>query len=574
MNAIYRKAVGAAVSALLVSGLWWQQNVIAQTPPPPDQGTVTADNTSLQTELPSDVDPNSPLAQVIHLAQSGVDESVLISYAGNSATPFNLTADQIVYLKDIGVPDTVVQSMIQRDQQLGAADNTAASPETAPETAPPTGDVTSDYFYGSLAPYGGWINVSGYGLCWRPDVVNYNADWQPYCDHGHWVYTDEGWYWMSDYSWGWAAFHYGRWFHDAHQGWCWWPDTAWAPSWVCWRYSDSYCGWAPLPPNAIYRAGVGFVFNGVTVNAGFDFGISAGFFAFVPIGNFYDPHPARYRVDRTRNDAVYRQTTVINNFEARGGIFVNHGIDPQRITQVTHTPIQAVAIREDSSPVARGQQLGNGQLTINRPRFTGTEINNLHQGVAPRRTPGQSAWYTTTQPQPNNMHRETVNPGNPQYRNPSPPFNPNEANRQMSGNSQQPSPMRPEGTQPVRAGVTQQQPPAYAQPPVNRNPVEIPQRVPSSNEQTVPHSEPVSQAPETHYPENQEPVPQYNNSSGERYNTPRAQGQTPRETAPERTENVPPATQGGREQRVQPQQSQPSQSTSRQQQQWPGNGGH
>ena len=67
-----------------------------------------------------------------------------------------------------------------------------------------------------------------------------------------------GWYWMSDYSWGWAPFHYGRWFHHARFGWCWMPDTVWGPSWVTWRYSDDYCGWAPLPPGAIYRAGVGF----------------------------------------------------------------------------------------------------------------------------------------------------------------------------------------------------------------------------------------------------------------------------------------------------------------------------
>ena len=31
-------------------------------------------------------------------------------------------------------------------------------------------------------------------------------------------------------------------------GWCWAPDTVWGPSWVTWRYSGDYCGWAPLPP--------------------------------------------------------------------------------------------------------------------------------------------------------------------------------------------------------------------------------------------------------------------------------------------------------------------------------------
>ena len=110
-----------------------------------------------------------------------------------------------------------------------------------------------NYFYDTLAPYGTWVQVDGYGRCWQPLVVVSEPGWQPYCDRGHWVYTDAGWYWMSDYSWGWAPFHYGRWFHHERFGWVWTPDTVWGPSWVTWRYSDDYCGWAPLPPFTAYR---------------------------------------------------------------------------------------------------------------------------------------------------------------------------------------------------------------------------------------------------------------------------------------------------------------------------------
>ena len=85
---------------------------------------------------------------------------------------------------------------------------------------PPTA-VTTTYFYDTLSPYGSWIYVNGYGRCWRPSVCVYNPAWQPYCDHGHWVYTNCGWYWYSDYSWGWAPFHYGRWFQHPGMGWCW-----------------------------------------------------------------------------------------------------------------------------------------------------------------------------------------------------------------------------------------------------------------------------------------------------------------------------------------------------------------
>ncbi|HEY3762725.1 MAG TPA: DUF6600 domain-containing protein [Verrucomicrobiae bacterium] len=502
-----------------------------------------ADASSMQTELPSDVDPNSPLAQIVHLAQSGVDESVLISYAGNSPTPFSLTADQIIYLKDIGVPDTVVQAMIQRDQQLGATDTTTTTAaQPAPNTAPPTGDVTSDYFYGALAPYGGWVNINGYGLCWRPSALTYDSGWQPYCDHGHWIYTDDGWYWTSDYSWGWATFHYGRWFHDTRWGWCWWPDTDWAPSWVCWRHSDSYCGWAPLPPHSVYRSGVGFVYNGITVGANFDFGISANFFTFVPAGNFCDPHPRRFRVDAGHAPAVYHQTTVINNFDFHNNVFVNHGIDPQRITAVTHVPIHTVAIRESSSPISRGEAVGRNQtLVINRPHFTGTAVTTMHQGVAPHETSGQNgshAWYTT-QPQQNNQHT-VVN--QPNRAAPSPPVVNQNAGHQQQNNNYKP----PQTTHPVNTWTAPRQTyqPAPSQPQDNHNQqVETPQRTPSVNEpaHTAPEQPAQSGSP---YRENQEPAPQYNNNgASQRYSSPRSQEQMPRESSPPVESHTAPAPQ-------------------------------
>ncbi len=170
------------------------------------QNPDTSDSSITPGALPSNIAVDSPLAQVIRLAQSGVDESVILSYVNSSSITFNLTSDQIIYLKDLGLPNDVVTAMIQRDQQLGALANTAppTTPETIAQTEPPAQptDVTQNYFYDTLSPYGSWVNVDGYGRCWRPTVVVYDSSWQPYCDHGHWVYSDCGWYWVSDYSWG------------------------------------------------------------------------------------------------------------------------------------------------------------------------------------------------------------------------------------------------------------------------------------------------------------------------------------------------------------------------------------
>jgi hypothetical protein len=376
---IFGAAVLAAV--LLAGHLPQNSNAEAQSVPP--------DGSTAPGALPSDIEPDSPLAQVIRLAQSGVEESVLLAYVNNSGSAFNLTPDQIIYLKDLGVPNDVVTAMIQRDQQLGATANPTSTPasETTPQTETPAqpSDVTQNYFYDTLSPYGGWVNVEGYGLCWRPTVVVYDSSWQPYCDHGHWVYTDSGWYWLSDYSWGATAFHYGRWFRDARFGWCWWPDTVWAPSWVCWRYSDDYCGWAPLPPRTVYQEGIGFFYNGVAVSAGFDFGLSVNFFTFVPTRNFCDPHPRRYRAAPGEVTKIYNHTTIINNFNVNSHdrTIINNGIPPSRISAVTHAKIPQFDIRESSASVPRGEQLGRGTLIVNRPSIQKNAVSTLNQGIKP-----------------------------------------------------------------------------------------------------------------------------------------------------------------------------------------------
>jgi hypothetical protein len=370
--------IGAAVLAILLGGVLQHSRAQSQAAP----------GASASAALPSDVQPGSPLAQVIQLAQSGVDESVILSYINSSASPFNLTSDQIIYLKDLGLPNDAVNAMIQRDQQLGAAANVAPAPAQTETPVPQPVAVTQNYFYDTLSPYGGWVDVDGYGLCWRPTVVVYDSTWQPYCDHGHWVYTDAGWYWLSDYSWGATAFHYGRWFHDPRYGWCWYPDTEWAPSWVTWRYSDDYCGWAPLPPHAVYREGVGIFYNGVAVSAGFDFGLSVNFFTFVPTRDFCDPHPRRFRAAPAEVVQIYNRTTIINNYNVNSHdrTFINNGIPPQRISAVTHTEIRPVTIRESSSPVMHGEQPGRdgSTLIVNRPHFNANSASSLNNGFQPR----------------------------------------------------------------------------------------------------------------------------------------------------------------------------------------------
>ena len=77
---------------------------------------------------PENVNLTASAADVLKLAQAGVDESVMLSFVTNSPSTFNLDPDSIVYLNDTGVPGTVVTAMIQHDQTLKASSTAGELP--------------------------------------------------------------------------------------------------------------------------------------------------------------------------------------------------------------------------------------------------------------------------------------------------------------------------------------------------------------------------------------------------------------------------------------------------------------
>jgi hypothetical protein len=311
------------------------------------------------------------MQEIIRLSHAGVDEGVILTYITNSPGLFLLGAEEIVYLTDLGIASNVITAMLHRDQTLKVAwGNPVIAPDPEPtNVAPvavaptyvtqpqettvvetqPTQEVSNDYFHENLSPYGAWIEVDGYGRVWRPTVVVTSPGWQPYRDRGRWVYTQAGWYWLSDYSWGSITFHYGRWFSHPRWGWCWWPDTVWAPSWVTWRYDNAYCGWAPLPPWSYYRHGVVY-YRSSRVGIGFDFGLGVYAYTYVPWSRFHDPRPYYHCLPRARSVAIHRQTTVVTDIgSGNNHAVVNRGIPRDRVREHTRTDVRPVALREDRS---------------------------------------------------------------------------------------------------------------------------------------------------------------------------------------------------------------------------------
>jgi hypothetical protein len=339
--------------ACLVAGMVWQtttSNCLAQTAP----------------SLPPGVQ------DVVKLVKAGLSEEVVLAHIKNAGAFYNLSADQLIYVHDQGVTENELKALLGSGSPTVPANpapapaptpvvNSSAPMSATPAPAPAPASATYapvpvapaapiapavpmaqpgtlDSYQAQLAPYGTWMNLPGYGICWRPSVAAADPYWRPYCDQGHWVYTADGWFWRSDYPWGDIVFHYGRWSRDS-LGWVWVPGYDWAPAWVCWRRADGYCGWAPLPPGAVFRAGVGLWFGGhLAVDV--DFGLGPDAFTFVPYDRFWDHNLHAYLLPHERVGIFFGRSVVMNGYRLDHGRFVVEGLGRERMASLTHHDIR------------------------------------------------------------------------------------------------------------------------------------------------------------------------------------------------------------------------------------------
>jgi hypothetical protein len=389
--------------------------------------------------VPEHLSLSPALEEVVKMIQGGVKEEVITAYVTNSSEALSLGGEQIVYLNDLGVSSGLMTTLIQHDtspeilarrppaetpkaaeapaalppgaslttpapnvypgQNLGTASTQqgtqslppsyqeTVTPTTAPAPAPTEAyqqPVSVNYFYNYLSPYGNWVDVPGYGMCWQPTVGVADPYWRPYYTNGRWLWTDYGWYWYSQYSWGWAPFHYGRWWCHGNLGWIWAPDTCWGPSWVTWRYTPAYCGWAPLPPGCGWSAGIGLTWCGDSVSFGFGFGFGAGWYSWVPYGSFCSPHPYHHHhghgiVARDHHAALYRDSTVVNNYiNGNNNTIINQGIGRDKIAQYAKAEVPKATVRDVpfQGRGTRPEQLvqSGSSMLVSRPQFQKAEL--------------------------------------------------------------------------------------------------------------------------------------------------------------------------------------------------------
>jgi hypothetical protein len=294
-------------------------------------------------------------SEVVKLSQAHQSDDVILGYLQNSGASFALSADEIIYLNNQGVSQKVIAAL-QSHAGAPAIPNAPVvpPPATIPPTGTPSPDANLNTFHDKLAADGTWVDVPDYGPCWRPAILAADPDWRPYYNGGHWVYTDDGWFWQSDYGWGDITFHYGRWTLNPRYGWIWAPGYTWGPSWVCWRHSEGYLGWAPLPPEARFEVGVGLSFRG-RVGVDLDFGLGVGLFTFVGYDHFWEHDFRHFVVPRDRVGIIFHESRLANDFRiGPNGHFINEGPGHDRIAAWTHHEVRAERIVAHDRAVERG----------------------------------------------------------------------------------------------------------------------------------------------------------------------------------------------------------------------------
>src|ERR1700722_2040729 len=79
--------------------------------PPPGSSTVAPG----APQVPA---MNFGVSEVVKMYQGGINKDIIINYINSTALPYRLTADGIIYLQSLGMPQEITKAMLQRDSQL------------------------------------------------------------------------------------------------------------------------------------------------------------------------------------------------------------------------------------------------------------------------------------------------------------------------------------------------------------------------------------------------------------------------------------------------------------------------
>jgi len=185
--------------------------------------------------------PLSPnAAEVVKLARAGVGEEVILAYIKNCQSPFTLSADAILHLKDAGVTSPLIAAMLTRDSALRNQNPPApfgynqrlyppseqppgapAPPQPPPgQPAPGQPPPQPQLFAPGVAPADQTPPPA------PAEVIPVSPGPDYYWAPGYWGW-DNGWIWIGGgwrpwFGWGWGGWGWG-----GRYGWGWGGRGAW-----------------------------------------------------------------------------------------------------------------------------------------------------------------------------------------------------------------------------------------------------------------------------------------------------------------------------------------------------------
>jgi hypothetical protein len=176
----------------------------AQTTPTPNDGATRPPATSVAQApaLPYGV------GEVVKMYQGGINKDVIVNYIGNTALPYHLNADGIIYMQTLGMPQEITKAMIQRDGQLQQQQQQANQQYYQQQPMP--GAMPAPY--GAVAAQPPMQVVTP--TTPAPAVTVIGSDYPVY-DYGYPYYTYGGpcYYWppviIGGWGWGWGWGHGG-----------------------------------------------------------------------------------------------------------------------------------------------------------------------------------------------------------------------------------------------------------------------------------------------------------------------------------------------------------------------------
>ena len=162
--------------------------------------------------------------QVLQLSQAKIGDSTIVAYIQNTGTIYSLDASEIVYMKQQGVSDAVITTMLNQRQRVtqAAAQTAPPAPATA-ATSQPGSAETSTALAQPTATYVQTVPSSTVYVI--PDTQTYNYDayyYRPYYYpyYGGWYYPPVtfsfgfgGGYRGGYYRGGWNGGYRGGYYH-------------------------------------------------------------------------------------------------------------------------------------------------------------------------------------------------------------------------------------------------------------------------------------------------------------------------------------------------------------------------